>query len=89
MIHAVITLAVQLLLFWAGVDPWAAGAIPAALYLGREHAQAEQRIIAASFGRRGLMPWWGGFLPAAWNRKSLIDATAPAVCAAVLAMIVR
>lgn len=87
MIHAVVTLAVQALLFLMLGEPWWGGAMVAAGYAFREHAQAEQRIIEARYGRREMMPLWGGFTPAAWNRKSLIDATAPMVCAAAMAMI--
>lgn len=84
MIHAVIALAVQAILTLAGLDVWAAGAIPAAFYAGREVAQAEYRSIERHYGRRGLMPWWAGFMPDAWTRKAVIDVLLPAAaCAAV------
>lgn len=87
MIHALIAVAVQALLTLAGVDAWAAGAIPAALYAGREHAQAEYRIIKARYGRRAVMPWWGGFLPAAWNWKALLDVALPCGAACSFALL--
>lgn len=83
MLHAVITL------FFA-VAGWLCH-IPAlvwlcaAFYIGREHAQAEYRWIDAyGNGHRDNMPWWGGFDPRVWDRKSLLDWLLP-VCMALLA----
>lgn len=57
----------------------------AAFYTGREHAQAEYRWIDAyGNGHRDNMPWWGGFDPRVWDRKSLLDWLLP-VCVALFA----
>jgi hypothetical protein len=85
MMHAAITAAVQCALMLAGVPPIAAGLVPVAFYAGREHAQAEQRIIEQRFGSRRLMPWWGGFLADAWKLSAVLDVAAPAVVAVAIA----
>jgi len=50
---------------------------PPAFYLGREVAQAEYRWIEYHGGKRVNCPWWCGFLPGAWNAKSVTDWAAP------------
>ena len=72
MIHALISLGFCALLLLAGA-PWPCLFWPAAFYLGREVAQAEYRWIEAHGGKRANCPWWCGFLPGAWNAKSLLD----------------
>lgn len=73
MTHAAITLAVQLA-GWALLGAWWPGAMVAAGYIGREHAQAEYRWIERfGGGKRANMPWWGGFDPKVWSFKSLTD----------------
>ena len=60
MLHAVITLFFAIA-GWLCDIPALAG-LCACFYLGREHAQAEYRWIAAyGNGHRDNMPWWGGF----------------------------
>lgn len=51
-------------------DNWLAGGCAAAfVFIGREHAQAEYRWIAAfGSGYRANMPAWGGFDPRVWNK---------------------
>lgn len=72
MIHAVIAAAMTFLFGMVGA------VFAAAFYIGREHAQAEQRWIAAyGNGQRANMPYWGGFDPKVWNLKSLGDCTLP------------
>lgn len=69
---------------------WPAGAaMGAALFVGREHAQAEYRWIER-FGQhlRANMPWWGGFDLRVWNVKSFTDWLGPLVAAALLCLIV-
>ncbi len=50
---------------------------PACFYVGRELAQAEQRYISAHGGHRDDCPWYCGFLPESWNRKSMMDWALP------------
>lgn len=53
------------------------GLCAAALFAGRELAQAEYRYIEAHGGRRADCPWWCGLLPEAWTRKGLADWLVP------------
>lgn len=86
--HALIALIVQLLCILIGLPAWGGGLVSIAFYLGREHAQAEQRIIQNRYaGRRADAPWWAGFHPAAWNRAALIDLLAPAAATLAAALI--
>lgn len=84
MIHALISLGWCAICLVVGANS-AALLVPAFWYAGREFAQAEYRYIAANCGdRRVNMPWYAGFLPAAWNRKSLLDWLLPSlVCLAL------
>ena len=67
------------------LNDWLLGAaFGVALFLGREHAQAEYRWIAKyGQGKRENMPWWGGFAPRAWNTASLLDCVTPVVAVAI------
>jgi hypothetical protein len=86
MIHAAIAVAVQLLLMFAGIDPWLAGLAPVAFYFGREMAQAEHRTIQNRFGnRRANAPWYVGFIPHGWTRDTVLDATLPVIAVAAVA----
>jgi hypothetical protein len=88
MIHAAVAVAAVLLFALVGLSPWAGALAAAALYAGREHAQAEQRIIEAKYNnwRQGA-PWWCGFEPAAWNRKAVLDLLLPVLAGAGAATI--
>lgn len=68
--HLIAALAVQAAIGLLSGDWWAGAALGAGLFIGREHAQAEYRWIAAYTpdGRRAAMPWWGGFDPRVWNK---------------------
>lgn len=83
--HAVITLAATLAAATLGLHIHAALAM-AALWAGREIAQAEYRWIAAfGQGKRANMPWWGGFDPRAWSRDAfLVDLLLPAAAGAAV-----
>ena len=60
---------------------WLAGVcFGAAFFLGREHAQAEYRVIEHFYeGKRANMPWYGGFEPRGWDMKSMLDWILPTV----------
>ena len=73
MIHATITIVVCVLLFFIHA-PLTCYLLPALWYMGREFTQAEYRYIAGYCGnKRANMPWYAGFLPNAWNMKSVFD----------------
>lgn len=70
--HSIITLATALAASLFGWQ-WQAALVMAALWLGREHAQAEYRWLAAHNANRSRMPWVAGFLPESWNRDALVN----------------
>lgn len=77
MIHALITIALAALAWPFGLHTEMAS-LTAAFYCGREHSQAEYRAIAMTYyGKRASAPWWCGFVPSAWNAKSMMDWIGP------------
>jgi len=66
--HLIVALFVQAAIGLLTGDWWAGAAAGAALFIGREQAQAEYRWIE-TYGkqRRANMPWWGGFDPRVWH----------------------
>lgn len=81
--HTIIAVAIQLICAWITSNWWLGAAIGASFYIGREHAQAEYRIIYTNYGRkRANAPWWCGFDHRAWTVKDLASWAIPsfAVC---------
>ena len=72
--HTLIALVIQSVLWCLFGDPFY-GAFAASWYfVGREYAQAEQRVIQWFYGnRRALAPIWCGLEPRAWTLKGLFD----------------
>lgn len=69
---------------------WLAGAmLGIGFFLGREHAQAEYRVIQKFYeGKRANMPWYGGFEPRGWDLKSILDFVLPIVATMVAVVII-
>jgi hypothetical protein len=67
---------------------WLAGAcFGSAFFVGREHAQAEYRVIQKFYeGKRANMPWNGGFEPRGWDIKSMLDWILPTVLTMTIAI---
>ena len=87
MIHTLITLSIIMVAWFFGYNQEAAG-VTVAFYIGREHAQAEQRTIEHNyFDQRDYAPWWCGFEPRAWNSKSLLDWIGPLAVAIISSFI--
>lgn len=87
MIHTLITVAITTVAWFFGWHQ-AAAVITAALYIGREHAQAEYRTIYKNYGnRRDIAPWWCGFELRAWNTKSLLDWIGPLIITVITLVI--
>lgn len=86
--HVGIALLIQLLVALATGNWWLGACLGAGVFIGREHAQAEYRWIAAfGNGRRANMPWAGGFDPRVWNHlDAWLDWLAPAVAVAGVAI---
>ena len=70
---------------------WFAGAcFGAAFFVGREHAQAEYRVIEHFYeSKRANMPWYGGFEPRGWDRKSVMDFVLPIAATAIALIITK
>ena len=85
MSHIFPALAIQLLL--SPFSWWAGALLAAGFYLGREHAQAEYRVIQKFYdGKRANMPWYGGFEPRGWDMKSMLDWILPTVITMTIAI---
>jgi hypothetical protein len=70
---------------------WLAGAmLGIGFFLGREHAQAEYRVIQTYYGgKRANMPWYGGFERRAWDVKSILDFVLPIVATTIVLIIIK
>lgn len=59
-------------------DLYAGAAFGAALFIGRELAQSEQRTIQSNYNnRRADAPWYVSFLPTQWDTASILDMICP------------
>jgi hypothetical protein len=88
MTHILPALAIQLLL--SPFSWWAGALLAAGFYLGREHAQAEYRVIQKFYdGKRANMPWYGGFERRGWDVKSILDFVLPIVATTIVLIIVK
>lgn len=87
MMHALITLVVTTIAWFFGYHQ-EASVIILSFYVGREHAQAEQRTIEYNyFDQRDYAPWWCGFEPRAWNIKSMLDWIGPLAVAIIASFV--
>lgn len=70
---------------------WFAGVcFGSAFFVGREHAQAEYRVIEHFYeNKRANMPWYGGFEPRAWSLKSILDFVLPIAATAIALIIIK
>lgn len=79
MAHVVITVAITSATYFFGLHVYAALAT-ACFYMGREHTQAEQRVVSQHYGnKRANAPWWCGFERRAWTVKGVLDWVLPLV----------
>ena len=69
---------------------WLAGAcVGSAFFVGREHAQAEYRVIQKFYeGKRANMPWYGGFELRGWDLKSILDFGLPIIVTTIALVII-
>lgn len=85
--HLISALVLQGIIGFLTGNLWIGAAFGAALYVGREQAQAEYRWIETyGAGRRANMPWWGGYDPRVWNKKSLLDFIVPTIGVVLVAI---
>ncbi|TXF11941.1 hypothetical protein [Pelomicrobium methylotrophicum] len=86
--HALIAAAVQAAWGLAVGDWWAGAVIGTAIFVGREHAQAEYQYIAIHGGLRYMAPWppeLGALHPLLWRRTDVLDLAAPAAATLIIA----
>ena len=87
LIHTIISLVIQGLLFLLLADPFL-GVAASLLWLGREIAAAEYRHIQSlPSKKRKDMPWLGGLHAEYWTLKSLLDWVVPLVVTGLVAVL--
>lgn len=88
MLHAVITLLVGVVLYPLSIHLYGV-LMMTAFYAGREHAQAEQRVISQHYGnKRANAPWCCGFEYRAWTVKGTLDWVLPLIISILVSVIV-
>jgi hypothetical protein len=86
--HPLVAVGLQIVLGLITGNFWLGALGGSAMFIGREHAQAEYRWIEHhGGGLRANMPWWGGFDPKVWDRHSLLGFVLPLVGSVVLAAV--
>lgn len=86
--HSLITLACTGI-GWLLGQPVAGAAFGTALFIGREHAQAEYRWIERyGNGKRANLPLWGGFDSRVWDMGSVLDWSVPLVVGVILSWLI-
>jgi hypothetical protein len=86
--HPAVSLGVQILIGLLTGNFWLGALAGSAIFIGREHAQAEYRWIEhLGGGLRANMPWWGGFDPKVWDRHSLLGFLLPIGASILIAIV--
>jgi hypothetical protein len=86
--HPLVAVGLQVVLGLITGNFWLGALAGCAIFIGREHAQAEYRWIEWFGGqKRANMPWWGGFDPKVWDKHSLLGFALPIVGSVVLAAV--
>ncbi len=78
--HAIYALLMQSIIGLSTGNWWAGAAFGAAFFIGREHAQAEERYLDRHRISRSQAPIpieFLAFLPESWNRDSVLDVVFP------------
>ena len=76
MVHGLITVVWLLFCYITGLNDLYI--IPACFFIGREVAQAEQRVISTYYNnKRVKAPWYCGFEKRVWTVKGLLDWSIP------------
>lgn len=89
--HAAIALVMQVVIGLLTGNLWVGAAFGAAFFIGREHAQAEERYIEANGGSRyhtPVAPEWAVFNLRWWDRDALLDWITPTVAVVIVACLV-
>ena len=73
---------------WACGDIYAGAAAGIFLWIGREHAQAEQKNIQRNYNNlRSSAPWHVGFQLRAWDVASVCDVLVPTVAVGIILIV--
>ena len=86
--HVAIALVMQAVIGLLTGNWWTGAAFGAAFFMGREHAQAEERYIKANGGHRYTTPQtpeWAVFNLTWWNSDSLLDWIVPTLTVVAVA----
>jgi hypothetical protein len=75
--------------FLSPLSWWAGVLFAGGYYLGREMAQAEQRVIEQYYGKRSKLPWYGAFERRAWDQSAILDFVAPIAATTIVLIIVK
>lgn len=89
LVHAAITVAVQLALWLLTGNVWAGGAAMSLYFFGREHAQHLYKVA----NRKGVsvkrLAWYEGLNPFAWNEDGFADVALPVVAMLITAAVLE
>lgn len=88
--HTVLAITFQMIIGLLTDNWWAGAAFGSAVFIGREHAQAEYRYIKANGGKRyhtPLPPEIGCLRMEYWDKGSMLDWIAPVVGTLVVALL--
>jgi len=70
--HGIVALIIMVLAMYLGIAAYVGIAL-SFFFIGREHAQAEQRGISRFYGnKRANAPWYVGFELRSWNLDSFL-----------------
>ena len=86
--HLLISLCLQAVIGGLTGNWWCGAAVCAALWIGREQAQAEYRWIAwFGNGNRENLKWWYALKPEVWNKHNFFwNLALPIVCVTLIAV---
>jgi hypothetical protein len=88
--HLLISICLQAFIGAATGNWWAGAAVCAALWIGREQAQAEYRWIAQHGGKRENLCWWNTLEPAVWNfHNAFWNLALPIAMTAAIALVIQ
>ena len=90
--HLGVAVALQILIGALTGNWWAGAAFGVAVFVGREHAQAEYKYIQKNGGKRHaapLPPEIGCLHPDYWSRDAVIDVALPALGVGAVAAVMQ
>ncbi|WP_313669102.1 hypothetical protein [Sandarakinorhabdus sp.] len=88
--HAVVAVAIQIVIALATRNWWIGAALASGYFLGREVAQAEYRWIEQfGDGLRTNLPWWGALDVRLWTERAQVaDWLGPILATTLVAVVI-